>query len=351
MQVNQSYPYKIQRRHAFLAPGWLVLLLALLLFGTAPSAEPLVSGVDSVGITVTDLDHSVAFYRDVLDFELVSEAEVAGTEYEHLLGVFGLRLRVARMRLGEEYIELMQFLAPQGRPIPVDSRSNDHWFQHIAIIVNNMDSAYAQLRQNKVAHASPGPQTLPDWNPNAGGIKAFYFRDPDGNHLEILQFPSNKGAEKWHHNSDKLFLGIDHTAIVVHDTDAALRFYRDGLGLEVKGHSENYGIEQERLNNVFGARLLITAVAGKSGPAIEFLEYLTPRTGRPMPDDTRANDLWHWQIHLSSNTPEGVIPRITTYGGRLVSPGIVRMTNEAPFRAGVLGRGPTGHALLVFSSE
>ncbi len=98
-------------------------------------------------------------------------------------------MRVVRLRLGDETIELTEYLAPKGRPIPVDSRSNDRWFQHFAIIMSDMERAYARLRQHKVQHASTGPQTLPDWNKNAGGIKAFYFKDPDGHALEILQFP------------------------------------------------------------------------------------------------------------------------------------------------------------------
>ena len=142
----------------------------------------------------------------------------------------------------------------------MDSRSNDRWFQHIAIIVSDMDKAYAWLRQNKVEHASSGPQRLPDWNKNAGGIWAFYFKDPDGHPVEVLQFPPDKGPAKWHRPTDKLFLGIDHTAIVVSDTDASLRFYRDLLGMQVAGESENYGTEQEHLNNVFGAHLRITAL-------------------------------------------------------------------------------------------
>src|SRR6266436_6251131 len=66
----------------------------------------------------------------------VSDVEVAGEEYEHLEGLFGLRMRVVRMKLGDELITLTEYLAPKGRPIPVDSRSNDRWFQHIAIIVS-----------------------------------------------------------------------------------------------------------------------------------------------------------------------------------------------------------------------
>src|SRR6516225_7824253 len=110
--------------------------------------------VDSVALTVSDLDRSVDFYSNVLKFQKISEYEVTGEGYEHLEGVFGVRIRAARMQLGTESIELMEYLAPKGRPAPVDSRANDGWFQHIAIIVSDMDKAYAWLRQNKVEHAS-----------------------------------------------------------------------------------------------------------------------------------------------------------------------------------------------------
>ncbi|MGH8066758.1 MAG: VOC family protein, partial [Candidatus Entotheonellia bacterium] len=219
---------------------------------------PVIEAVEAVGMTVADMERSVRFYSGVLSFEKVSDVEVAGSGYEHLQGVFGLRMRVVRMRLGEEGIELTEYLAPRGRPIPVDSRSHDRWFQHIALIVRDMDRAYQWLRQHNVEHASSGPQRLPDWNPNAGGIRAFYFKDPDGHPLEILQFPPGKGDPKWHQPTDRLLLGIDHTAIVVRDTEASLKFYRDTLGFTVVGESENYGPEQEHLNNVFGARLRIT---------------------------------------------------------------------------------------------
>src|SRR6266540_3204344 len=175
------------RSHYFQQSAVAVSLLSLFLavpqfltqLALAQQSPALVGGVDAIGITVSDMDRAVDFYSKVLTFEKISDAEVAGENYEHLEGVFGLRMRVVRMRLGDESIELTEYLAPKGRPIPVDSRSNDRWFQHIAIIVSDMDKAYAWLRQNKVEHASSGPQTLPDWNAKAGGIRAFYFRDPD----------------------------------------------------------------------------------------------------------------------------------------------------------------------------
>ncbi|HXE76369.1 MAG TPA: VOC family protein [Candidatus Xenobia bacterium] len=338
-------PEPLQKR-IFAAALALTLWLAL-----APDARaqaPLVTGVDSVSITVSDMDRSVDFFTDVLTFEKVSDIEVWGDNYEHLEGLFGLRLRVVRMKLGDESIELKQFLTPRGRPVPVDSRSHDGWFQHIAIIVSDMERAYAWLRRHKVEHASTGPQRLPDWNPNAGGIQAFYFKDPDGHALEVLWFPPGKGDTRWHRATDKLFLGIDHTAIVVRDTEASLRFYRDALGMRVAGESENYGTEQEHLNNVFGARLRITALRAASGPGIELLEYLAPRDGKSYPLDTRANDLWNWQTHLTTADADAAQQRLRAARAAFVSPGAVALPKaELGFRKGLTVRDPDGHALQL----
>src|SRR5581483_2537896 len=133
-------------------------LWLLVIAGTLSAAETGtgVSAVDSIGLTVSDLDRSVQFYSSVLAFEKVAEYEVIGAAYEHLTGVFGARMRIARLRLGDEYIELTEFLAPSGRRAPEDSHSNDRWFQHIAIIVSDMSRAYLWLRQQRVQHASTG---------------------------------------------------------------------------------------------------------------------------------------------------------------------------------------------------
>jgi catechol 2,3-dioxygenase-like lactoylglutathione lyase family enzyme len=326
------------------------MLCTLVLAGGILFAGPhaLVKGVDSIGLTVSDLDRSVEFYSTVLHFQRVSEAEANGDSYEHLTGVFGLHTRTARMRLGEEYIELTEFLAPRGRPAPVDARSNDRWFQHIAIIVSDMDRAYQVLREHRVQHASPVPQLLPAWNKNAGGIRAFYFRDPDGHPLEILWFPPDKGNPKWHVPTDRVFLGIDHTAIVISETEASLKFYRDRLGMEVAGESENYGPEQERLNNVFGARLHITALRATSGPGIEFLEYLAPRDGRPFPPEEKANDLVHWLTRFLGISVDEATQTLRNSRSAFVSTGAVELPDgKAGFRKAVTVRDPDGHAIQI----
>jgi len=328
----------------------LTALLFALVFWSAPAfaREPIIKSVEAVGMTVSDMERSVEFFSKVLSFEKIGDVEVAGSEYERLQGVFGARMRVARMRLGGEVIELTEYLAPQGRPIPVDSRANDRWFQHIAIVVSDMDKAYQQLRTHKVTHASTGPQTIPTSNQAAAGIRAFYFKDPDGHSLEIIYFPPDKGDPRWQNANGKLFLGIDHTAIVVGDTAQSLKFYRDLLGLKLVGESMNHGTEQEHLNNVSGARLRISGLRAGSGPGIEFLDYLAPKNGRPAPGDSQANDLWHWQTVLSTSNVATAAQKIRSARGRLVSPDLVAISDKSfGFTRGFLARDPDGHGLQL----
>jgi catechol 2,3-dioxygenase-like lactoylglutathione lyase family enzyme len=322
-------------------------LIAVLVVAFSLSAAHATVSVESVGMTVSDMDRAMAFYSE-LTFQKVSDIEVYGEQYEHLEGVFGARMRIVRMRLGDEYLDLTQYLAPPGRPIPVDSHSNDLWFQHVAIVVREMDQAFEKLRTLKVQFVSTGPQTLPASIKAAAGIKAFYFRDPDGHNLEIIYFPPGKGDPRWQEKTDKLFLGIDHTAIGVSNTEASLHFYRDLLGFRKAGQSENFGTEQEHLNQVFGAHLQITGMRGASGPGIEFLEYLTPRDGRPRPADIHANDIVHWQTMIATNEIDSLAMKLRDARVRFISPGVVAMPKEQiGFSKGALVSDPDGHSVLL----
>jgi catechol 2,3-dioxygenase-like lactoylglutathione lyase family enzyme len=313
---------------------------------------PAVSAVDCIGITVGDLEKETAFYTGVLGFRAVSQSESSGEGTERLTGVFGAHVRSARLSLGDESIELVQFLAPEGRPIPTDSRSNDRWFQHIAIVVPDMDRAYQHLRAHYVRHASTAPQTLPLSNPNAGGISAFYFKDPEGHVLEVIHFPPGKGDPKWQAAAaagqegagGRLFLGIDHTAIVVASTEASLAFYQGVLGMRIAGTSENFGPEQEHLNNIFGARLRITALRAGRGPGVELLEYLAPGDGRAYPGDARSSDLFNWTTTVVTPSAPALESRFRAARTSWVSPGFLPY-GEWPMAAQV--RDPDGHALRI----
>jgi hypothetical protein len=86
----------------FLLPLTAVHRARLPEFPAQPSVQPLATAVDAVGMTVSDMDRAVDFYSGVLSFGKVSDVEVWGDDYEHLEGLFGLRMRVVRMRLGDE---------------------------------------------------------------------------------------------------------------------------------------------------------------------------------------------------------------------------------------------------------
>ncbi|MGE5708876.1 MAG: VOC family protein [Nitrospira sp.] len=323
--------------------------IATATFATEPPTT--VQSIAAIGFTVSDMDRSVAFYRDVLTFKPVSDVEVDGPEYDRLWGVFGVRARVVRMQLGEQVLTLTQFLAPPDvRPIPVPSYSNDLWFQHVAIVVRDMEAAWARLRQHHVRQISPRPQTIPISNEAAAGIKAIKFRDPDGHNLELLWFPDGKGNPLWKTPGSNLFLGIDHTAMTVRNTESSIEFYQNLLGLTVAGGTLNTGTEQEHLDSLPGARARVTGLAPKMGPpGVEFLEYELPTAGRPYPIDSRPTDLWHWQTTLMVSDIEAAAAalRDTT---QLVSSGAVSMPDRSlGFRKGFLVRDPDGHVMQVVS--
>src|SRR4029453_17595496 len=121
----------------------------------------------------------------------------------------------------------------------------------------------------------------------------------------------------------------------------SLGFYRDALGLRVAGASENYGPEQERLNNVFGARLRITALRASRGPGVELLEYLAPRTGRQMPVASKANEDWYWKVNTSA-TVAAADAAVRHGHYRYVSPGPQAVAGAMQ----LIIRDPAGHDLL-----
>ena len=334
-------------------------ILALLLLSSwrAGHTRELLSGeaqrVKMIGVTVADVDSEVDFFTKVLQFEKVSDFRVVGPEYDKLEGVFNANMRIVHLRLGEQIVELTQYVSPPtGRPIPVPSHSNDSWFEHMAIVVSDMDAAYKVLRENNVRQVSAYPITIPRANSGAAGIEAIKFHDPEHHDLELIRFPSGKGDPSWQKQTNKLFRGLDHTAMTVESSDKEVTFYRDLLGFEVGGVTLNSGTTQEVLDNLFNDTCLITAMMPISAPPhIELLDYKTPPGGRPMPPDTNANDLWHWQTTVVTNDIETVIERLRKAGVQFITPDVVAVPQEAQaqlgFKKAVMVRDPSGHAIRL----
>ena len=229
-----------------------------------------ITKVGPLCITVKQLDASVKFYSEVLHFKYLSTEDFFGEEQEILLGKFGIHYKVAHLQLGNEYIDLIDYLTSGGRSIPDTQKSNDLNFQHIAIVVSDMEKAFELLQKNNIEFVSTNPQTIPASNLAAAGIKAFYFHDNDNHTLELIYFPKGKGKAKWQNTNGEIFLGIDHTAIGISNTGNSLLYWKDKLMLDKKGESHNIGTEQAHLNNIKNAELQITGLAADDGPGVEF---------------------------------------------------------------------------------
>jgi len=318
--------------------------VALPIFTQSPYAQTAgVASLDQIVVTVSDLQRTERFYHDGLGFETVDRGELAGDGFAHLVGVPSAKAKTLIMQVGAERVRFVQYLQP-GRRYPEDSRSPDLWFQHFAIIVSDMDKAYARLKAVRFeAISNNGPVTLP---PQNGDVKAFKFRDPDGHPLELLYFPPGQGRAVWHRPTKKLFLGIDHSAIGVSDSDRSKGLYERLLGMSIAYQGINRGPSQEHLDGTFGAVVRITGLrpTATDGAGVEFLEYLTPPTGRPAPPDARSNDLAHVELEFTVKDLDGLVSSLRAAHTPFVSPDVVELTGR--IRAAMV-RDPDGHAILL----
>jgi catechol 2,3-dioxygenase-like lactoylglutathione lyase family enzyme len=315
----------------------------------------LLTAVSSVCMTVADMDRSIDFYTTVLKFTKIGDRQVSRAAAidaspiptDQLPEMATSQLRVVELQLGAETIELTEFLTDKGRSIPLNSRSNDVWFQHLAIVVSDMHRAYQHVRQHAIVQISPQPQTLPDWNPVAGGIEAFYCQDPDGHNLELIHFPPSKGDPKWQQPTPDLFLGIDHTAIVVTDTAASQALYCDLLGLELQQESENYGWEQAQLSGIANPKVRISSLKADAGIGVELLEYLEPNDGRAIPIDTQPQDLWCSQTQIAVANEIETVQQLNNARLPIVSAVVSLDSNSLEVDRQFLVCDPDGHKIRL----
>ena len=306
-----------------------------------------VQKIRAIGLTAIDAEQSKEFYTKALLFQPVSDITVEG-KYSELEGVSDTKIRIVTLQLGDETIELMQYLDIEGKPIPKDSQSNDLWFQHMAIVVSDMDRAYAHLQSFPIEPISDKPQTIPQSNQASAGVRAFKFKDPNGHDLELIWFPPDKGQDKWHTQDDRLFLGIDHSAIAIANTEESLKFYRDILGMQVEGGSLNQGETQAHLDGLPEAEVKVTPLRPKQGGlGIELLDYIKPANGRKMPSDQKSCDIAHMQVELVVDDIEQAVDTLKQNQVEFVSPGLVKLPDADFFRQGCLIKDPNGHAMLL----
>ncbi len=142
---------------------------------------------DHTGITVSNLECSLAFWRDVLGFELSHHAHQTGEMASEITGVAGAELKLAVVKTpGGHKIELLEYLAPPQRKPRVDLRPCDVGSVHVALVVDDLDAILNAINASGWKAAGK-PQTLRS-GPNAGK-QVVYVRDPDGTTIEFMQRP------------------------------------------------------------------------------------------------------------------------------------------------------------------
>ncbi|MEO1339771.1 MAG: VOC family protein [Cyanobacteria bacterium J06635_13] len=313
----------------------------------------IVTKISAIALTVADIDLSIRFYTQALEFKVVEDCTFEPSSYDRLASIPESRVRLVTLQLGEEYIELIQYLDLEAKPIPKDSQSNDLWFQHLAIVVKDIDRAYQHLQKFEIKPISKKPQTIPQDNKLAAGVRAFKFRELDHHSLELIWFPPGKGKDRWQHSENELFLGIDHSAIAVRDTEKSLRFYRDLLGLTPAKTNLNQGQEQADLDNLSAPELEVTPLQPKeSSIGVELLAYQQPQGGRERSQDWQINDLPHLHYLMEVDDLadiEELKPQVDFISPKAIAKLAVgiALPNLYRYDRGCLIADPDGHAVLL----
>jgi catechol 2,3-dioxygenase-like lactoylglutathione lyase family enzyme len=299
--------------------------------------------IDRVTLIVSDLDRAEDDYITTFGCTVDRRGDIESA----LTGVLCIqpaRGRRSLLRLGRQRIELLEFMDSAGRPYPPGSTSTDLWFQHMAIVVNDMTCAYQRVMANRRFRpiSRDGPVRLPE---NSGGVTAFKFRDHDGHPLELLAFPQGRVPGEWRNtNGTSPFLGVDHTAIAVSDSASSTRFFRSVFGFSVGTRTENRGLEQAALDNVDGVHVSVTRLAvDLPAPRLELLHYHVG-TRRPIPRDTASNDIvaTHCAVRVRSLGPTAAA--LARRGTPLADHDF--MVLHGGIRAALVS-GPDGHRFLV----
>jgi catechol 2,3-dioxygenase-like lactoylglutathione lyase family enzyme len=289
-------------------------------------------------------DRLAEFYVRAFGFVSSEHSPKIDPGFAELIGLAKGQVRIMSLHLGNQVIALAE-TRPSGRSYPADVPGWDPLFQHLAIVVSDMTAAYANLQalDSWTPISTNGPQILP---PSSGGVTAFKFRDPEGHPLELLAFAPGATPAHWVIRSGNLCLGIDHSAISVTDTSRSVAFY-NRLGLARTASSLNVGREQDKLDNIVGAVVEVTALAlpMQTVPHVELLRYrgsFDRRKLLPNRNDVAATQLV-FEVERDALDAIVALNRDATISSST--------TSQSGELQAVLLRDPDGHLLCIESRD
>jgi catechol 2,3-dioxygenase-like lactoylglutathione lyase family enzyme len=265
------------------------------------TARPTALRLDRISRNVGDLAAATAFYTEALGFNAQPSREADPA----LAALFGVRaLRLVLLQRGRQRLELSA-CDPPGAHYPPGSRSDDLWFQHCALVTDDIGAAHDRLLRTRYTPISRhGPQALPGGHP-----------------LELIQFAKPDPRTR---------AGIDHSAICVADPERSLTFYGARLGLVARTRQVNSGAPQEALDDLDGVSVEVVGLAPTiPAPHLELLGYRAPlgRTNRM----ASAADIAASRLVFAMTAPDPGEDAISLQDGTRVS----------------LIHDPDGHALML----
>ncbi|TFH20251.1 MAG: lactoylglutathione lyase [Myxococcales bacterium] len=148
--------------------------------------------VSHIGICVTDLKRSLAFYRDLLGFEECSRAPFAGEPVDRLLGLEDARLEAVWLERDGTRIELLRFDALGTGESTTPRPMNTPGLTHLSLRVDDLDATLAELH----VRDRHGTRVLEEtrFDNAEHGIAAIFILDPDGTRVELVQMPGDPAA-------------------------------------------------------------------------------------------------------------------------------------------------------------
>lgn len=303
-----------------------------------------VEQIARVSLTTADAERLATFYVEALGFDPVATEMRSDANFARLMGLEAAMAKVHVLRLGRQTLELLEF-SDRGLAYPAERASDDRLFQHLAIVVADMNAAYACLtaRRDWEPITTPAPQLLPA---SSGGVRAFKFRDPEGHPLELLEFPPKRQPRTASGSPGSPFLGIDHSAIVVSDT-ARSRIFYGLLGFKPSYRSLNQGPEQDHLDGLRGVRVEVTGLAPPAAvvPHLELLCYQLQAVSSAIFRIPANNDVAATRLLLEVDDVAGTVEHLSAAGQNLDG-----LTLEVSAEAALL-RDPDGHALVLSAAQ
>lgn len=148
----------------------------------------MIEGIDHIGLSVTDLERSLAFYRDLLGFEVLRILDcTAEGDLGKVVGMPGCRARVAHLLLYGKMLELFEYTEPRGRAQGPGCRQADHGWIHMGLTSTDTRADCARLREAGVEFLSDPVEFRP-------GVWIVYFKGPDSEVVELRQTPEGDSA-------------------------------------------------------------------------------------------------------------------------------------------------------------